>query len=423
MSDIIGPSRMSVSCAREGCTSQPIDQGKTGIVASDSSRPIYRQRWWLDIARGQSEFREFQVRKDGKVVGTLSYIQSQWVVSRVMPLSFSFGGNTHWTSLCQPDLDAALDEGEKREALQELIRKLPRKISFKFVVGPDVKDRELIKDAFRVAGFEHTTQTTYSERPGDTDIKMRISAKHRYNLARAKRDLQVLGAQPDDPVISAAAFINFYEKNLRPSEKSYAPLDVARALIEAGQKRGQAQVFVARKKRTSENDANCYWDAAVACVWDDRRLYYWMSSRRRESLNNTADKPHGDAIKLLVATAISHAHRLGRIFDVDGVPIVNGSPDQGKNELYKRILKIPHEESRDVYTRPSPLYRSFTQLRESVRGAVKKTMARFGIYGRLAANKPPVECAAKDGDEIGVPSPDAALDRHGADRKICRVSR
>jgi hypothetical protein len=94
--------------------------------------------------------------------------------------------NLHWTSLCQPGLDAALDEGEKREALQELIRKLPRKISFKFVVGPDVKDRELIKDAFRVAGFEHTTQTTYSERPGDTDIKMRISAKHRYNLARAK---------------------------------------------------------------------------------------------------------------------------------------------------------------------------------------------------------------------------------------------
>jgi hypothetical protein len=218
--------------------------------------PVTKCRWWLDIARGPSEFRESQVRKDGKVVGTLSYIQSQCVVSRVLPLSFSFGGNLHWTSLCQPGLDAALDEGEKREALQELIRKLPRKISFKFVVGPDVKDRELIKDAFRVAGFEHTTQTTYSERPGDTDIKMRISAKHRYNLARAKRDLQVLGTQPGDPVISAAAFINFYEKNLRPCEKSYAPLDVARALIEAGQNRGQAQVFVARRKRTSENDAN-----------------------------------------------------------------------------------------------------------------------------------------------------------------------
>jgi acid phosphatase class B len=56
--------------------------------------------------------------------------------------------------------------------------------------------------------------------------------------------------------MSAAAFINFYEKNLRPCEKSYAPLDVARALIEAGQNRGQAQVFVARRKRTSENDAN-----------------------------------------------------------------------------------------------------------------------------------------------------------------------
>lgn len=373
---------MSVPCVREACSGQVFGEDKTGIATSDSSRPLYQQRWWLDIARGQSEFRESQVRKDGKVVGTLSYIQSRSAVSRVMPLSFSFGGSAHWSSLCQPDLDAALDEREKREVLQELIRQLPRKISFRFVVGPDAKDRELIRDAFRVAGFEHTTQTTYSERPGDIDVKMRVSAKHRYNLARAKRDLEVLGAQPGDPVISAAAFINFYEENLRPCEKSYAPLDVARALIEAGQKRGQAQVFVARKKRTSENDADSAWDAAIACVWDASRLYYWMSSRRRESLSNTTEKAHGDAIKLLVTTAISHARNLGRIFDADGVPIVDGSPDQGKNELYKKIIKIPHEESRDVYSRPSRLYRSFTQLREKVREAVKKIVARFGTYGQ-----------------------------------------
>jgi hypothetical protein len=240
---------------------------------------------------------------------------------------------------------------------------------------------------------------------------MRISAKHRYNLARAGRDLEVLGAQSGDPAISAVAFINFYEKNLFPCEKSYAPLDVARALIEAGQKRGQAQVFVARKKSTSENDTNSSWDAAIAGVWDDSRLYYWMSSRRRESLSNTTEKPHGDAIKLLVTAAISHAHSLGRIFDVDGVPIVNGSPDQGKNELYKKILKIPHEESRDVYSRPSRLYRSFTQLREKVRGAVKNVVARLGVRGKLAANNAPVECATEDADEIGITPADAALDR------------
>jgi hypothetical protein len=111
-------------------------------------------------------------------------------------------------------------------------------------------------------------------------------------------------------------------------------------------------------------------------VWDDSRLYYWMSSRRRESLRNATETAHGDAIKLLGTTAIAYARSLGRIFDADGVPIVDGSPDQGKNELYKKILKIPHEESRDVYSRPSRLYRSFTQLREKVRGAVKKIIAR-----------------------------------------------
>jgi len=400
-SDTIGQRRTSVSCTRERFTSQTVDQDKTGIVASDSLRPIYQQSWWLDIARGQSEFRVFQVRKDGKVVGTLSYVQAQCAVSRMMPLSFSLGGSAHWTSLCEPDLDAALDEREKREVLQELIRKLPRKVSFRFVVGPDSKDRELIKDAFRTAGFEHTTQTTYSERPGDIDVKMRISAKHRYHLKRAKRDLEVLGTQPGDPAISAGAFINFYETNLCPGEKSYAPLDVARALIEAGQKRGQARVFVARKKRTSEDDTNASWDAAIACVWDDSRLYYWMSARRRGSQSNAAEKPHGDAIKLLVTTAISQARSLGRIFDADGVSIADGSLDKGKNTLYKTILKIPHEENRDVYSRPSWLYRSFTQLREKVRGPAKNIVARFGMYCTPAANKVPAERAAEDADEIG----------------------
>jgi hypothetical protein len=149
---------------------------------------------------------------------------------------------------------------------------------------------------------------------------------------------------------------------------------------------GRPKFSSPRKKRTSENDAISSWDAAIACVWDDSRLYYWMSSRRRESLSNTAEKPHGDAIKLLVTTAIAHAHSLGRIFDVDGVPIVNGRPDQGKNDLYKKILKIPHEESRDVYSRPSRLYRSFTQLCEKVRGTVKKNRGAVGCV-RQAGHK------------------------------------
>jgi hypothetical protein len=362
---------MPLPCASQGPIDRAVNPAEAGIATSDS-RLLYQQDWWLDIARGQAQFGQSQVSKDGKILGTLSYIQTRTVVSRLIPLAFSFGGSPHWTSLCQPVLDTSLDEREKREVLERLIRKLPRKISFKFVVEPDAKDRELIKDAFELAGFEHSIQTTYSERSGDIDARARLSAKHRYNLRRAERDLEVLGANPDDPAVSAAAFIDFYQKNLFSGEKSYAPLDVARALIQEGQKRHQAQVFVAQRKRTSKSEANTDWDAAIACVWDNRRLYYWMSSRRRESSNTTADKPQEDAIKLLMITAISYARSLGLIFDVDGVPIVNGSPDQGKNDLYQKILKIPHEESRDVYRRPSQLYRAFTQVQEKLRWLIKK---------------------------------------------------
>jgi hypothetical protein len=380
-SGTVGPSRMSLPCASQGSIDRAVKETKAGVAAADSSGLLYQQGWWLDIARGQAEFGQSQVSKDGKIVGALSYIETRSVVSRLIPLSFSFGGSPHWTSLCQPLLAATLDQREKREVLEDLIRKLPRKISFKFVVEPDAKDRDLIKDAFKSAGFEHTIQTTYSERPGDIDARTRLSAKHRYNLRRAERDLEVLGANPREPAISAAAFVDFYEKNLLPGEKSYAPLDVARALIEEGQKRHQAQVFVAQKKRTSESDANGCWDAAIACVWDDRRLYYWMSSRRRESPNTPGDKPHEDAIKLLMITAMSYARSLGRVFDVDGVPIIDGCPDQGKNDLYKKILKIPHEENRDVYRRPSPLYRAFTQLQEKLRYA---SVAVQALLGRAA---------------------------------------
>ncbi|MBV8277626.1 MAG: GNAT family N-acetyltransferase [Verrucomicrobia bacterium] len=377
---------MSLLCATKGFIDHVVDEDKAGIAASDSSGPVYQQGWWLDIARGQSDLRESRVLKDGKLVGTLSYIQTRSVVSRMIPLSFSFGGRAHWTSFCQPDLDAALEEGEKSEVLHRLVRKLPRKISFKFVVAPDAKDRELIKDAFKAAGFEHTIQPTYSERPADIVARTRVSAKHRYNLRRAERDLEVLGTKPSDPAISAAAFVDFYQKNLGPGEKSHASLDIARALIEESQKRHQGQVFVARRKRTSGNDTNSCWDAAIACVWDASRLYYWMSSRRREDPNNTADRPHEDAIKLLMTTAISHARSIGRIFDADGVPTVNGCPDQGKNDLYKKIVKLPDEENRDVYYRPSRLYRAFTQLRQKLRGPVKKIVARFGMYGTMAAD-------------------------------------
>jgi hypothetical protein len=86
-------------------------------------------------------------------------------------------------------------------------------------------------------------------------------------------------------------------------------------------------------------------DAAIACAWDNMRYYLWMSTRRRHVENSPHQKPHPDAIKVLIVNAMAHARDLGLTFDADGV----STP--GAKTLYSEILRIPNEEYRDVFER------------------------------------------------------------------------
>jgi hypothetical protein len=306
--------------------------------------PVFQQRWWVEIARGTAHLNEAKVVEGNIVVGRLPY-----VVQR-NKAGFKCGGLFHWTQMGGPVISQDLSGEAKAEVLHKLLAQLPRNVSMCFVFEPASADAELIREAFKAAGFERSTQITYSLPPNAESIINRLNRKHAKHIRSADRRLEVVD-------ISADRFCKFYEANLRETGKvSYSPLGIAHDLIAAGGERNPPQVraIAARKRLGREeegspvvNSEEDILDAAIACAWDNERYYLWRLTRRRHA--GPSGKPHPDAVKLLIVKAMEHAKSLELIFDAGGV----GSA--GSGEFYDKILKIPNMGARDVYERPTLL--------------------------------------------------------------------
>jgi hypothetical protein len=315
--------------------------------AFQANLAVFQQPWWLEIARGDEDYRELQVRRNGMIVGNLAFI----VVTNKLGNKLAFP--PIWSHLGGPVVSQALDRDERAGVIRQLIARLPGKVSFKFVCNPNTADADLIRQAFEEEGFEHRAETTYLQRPEGPDILSRISSKHKGHLRRAERDLDVVQ-------IGADEFIEFYRANLRAAGKQcYASLKNARDLIATGQESSapQVRVFAARRKGAASP-----LDAAIACAWDSERYYLWMVTRRRlQGFGPGAGRPHGDAVKLLILRATQHAQSLNLIFDVDG------AASEGANNLYGEILKFPIVESRDVFVRDTRLQKIYRQFQPKLR--------------------------------------------------------
>jgi len=320
---------------------------------NQSCLPVFQQSWWVGIARGVARYREAQVIEDGVIVGSLPYI----VERRKNRLGIPWGVSPHWSHLGGPVVSQALSNQGKANVLRQLIEQLPRKTSFSFICSPHTNDAGLIRQAFINAGFEHSKEITYSQTPESVGIMVRLNSKHRTHIKSAEKNLEVME-------IGTAKFINFYEANLKAAGlKSYYPLSVASELIARGREGDPPQVRVIAARKRKEGSP---YDAAIACAWDKERYYFWMSTRRRPS---DGDKPHPDAIKLLIVKATHHAMSLGLTFDADG------ATTQGHENLYKEILKLQNTESRDVFDRTTKSARLFRKYRPTI----KKTAAFLGL--------------------------------------------
>ena len=197
---------------------------------------------------------------------------------------------------------------ERAGVIRELIAQLPRNASFRFVCNPATSDADLTKLEFTRAGFEWSTETTYLQHPSDEGILERLFGESRRQIASAPKKLQVLD-------ISADEFVDFYEVNLRESgKKPYAPLQCVRDLIKRGQRGDAPQMRVVAAKHRREGAP---LDAAIAYAWDKKRLYLWLVTHRYSS-DNSRDKPHPHAVKLLILAGTEIARKMGLIFDADG---------------------------------------------------------------------------------------------------------
>lgn len=160
--------------------------------------------------------------------------------------------------------------------------------------------------AFDVAGFTSRPSYSIEIKPETQEVLWKqLRDKTRNVIRRAEECLQV------ETLSDAAMFLDFYEDNLEKAGRSNIYRhDVSLRLLQECLRRGVGRILVAK-------DVRGCMQSAVFTVWDAKVEYYFMSTRRAESVNG--------ATCLLIWNALQAASEAGRTFDMDGIHIVNNS--------------------------------------------------------------------------------------------------
>jgi hypothetical protein len=311
------------------------DKDSTTQGICQSCLPVFLQDWWLSVAREalRRPYREASVVQGGITVGYLAYAikRNRIGIRSWQPLD--------WCRINEPIVSPALSASEKASVLTDLIGQLPRNRSFEFVCGPFAKDLRLIDTIAQAAGFCKRLETIFWQAPeAAKTIMARVSSKYRRSINKARGELRFIN-------LSADQFIALYDTNLKAAgRRPYSDSEVARKLIVTGLSRSNPQVRIfAVQKKTALPGAS-FVDAAIACVWDNERYYYWMTTCSRFSGASMVETAHTHAVKYLVVTAIQDAGERGLIFDTDG-----GDTEGAAKQFLD--LKFPNIAQRIVFTR------------------------------------------------------------------------
>ncbi|MDO6416241.1 hypothetical protein Q4F19_17780 [Sphingomonas sp. BIUV-7] len=336
-----------------------------GSAEADSQdRPVFLQDWWVDAAcRNVCSTVDINAGSAESCEGWLRYIIYR------NKIGLRLGVSPFWTHLGGPVLRSGLSSDRQRHTIRHLVSELPSDVSMRFVCDSNSDYAAIVRDEFMAAGFSLTLLPTYLNQPGDSDILSRMKSRHRAQIRAAANEMTIQDIHPDH-------FIRFYRHNL-PS-RSHSPLVAAHQLLSEGIARGQAHAIVAINMR--EPCSEGMPDAAIACVWDRNRYYYWLSTRRRPSTTN-ASKPNPEATKLLILAAVDRAAMMGLEFDAD-------SPETaGGRALFAQILRFRRIEHRLVFTRHTLLNKAYNQvtrrIKETVKSAFPRARVHVPIFGEI----------------------------------------
>jgi hypothetical protein len=335
-----------------------VDQWPAQDSGIDQSKlPIFSQDWWIDAARGSSEYRELKVLQGDVVIGRLPFVLSKNRIGLVQ------GHDPHWSHLGGPIVDEKLSRTEQARVIHSLLKQLPRSVSYHFVCNPDLSYADLVRSAFWESGFHRTTQVTYLRPPSEGDVLNTRKSKHRGHFRRAAKELDCVD-------ITAKELVRFFETNLKARGKtSYSPLGTLSCLIEEAISRGQARAIAAIPSSRIPHghaDGTTAYDAAIVYVWDTNRCYYWLSTSRMPFADNSYTKPHPDATKLLALRAMEDAQAMNLIFDTDGVTT------RGSENLYRNMFGLRDEEYRDVFQRATILEKLHQKCRRHFKSMFAK---------------------------------------------------
>ncbi|CAN7702961.1 hypothetical protein LJR220_006857 [Bradyrhizobium sp. LjRoot220] len=309
---------------------------------------IFSQPWFLDIAYRKEHRVAKAFNKAGKLICVFPYCQTN--VLGIFPRITSLD---HWRRLSSfVFLDKHISDEEKRGAVTDIIKQLPRSIGYCQFILDD--DSGVIRDAFIKAGFECIKIPKYIRPPSKQNYERDAYAQARDKVlktiskdGRTRYRIALEQAKIED--ISASDFCKFYESNLiSKGAQSYAPLSIAETLIENGVRRQKAFALAVKDKDGIE--------AAAAFLFDSGAIYAWLASRKYHPQSTKFcgnDKYKKYFIDILAIEAMIFAELHGLIYDAEFVPVeTNGAPrNPHKVFVNEKILHLSKKESRFLFER------------------------------------------------------------------------
>lgn len=344
---------------RQAITTYAETDTETVVTPQSRPRPSIKGMYFLTlIAQAiQSEIKS-RTHKIANRVSAVHVAAHQPEISKIGSLDIYVtrdshnlrrGGSLPW-QYTQGLCDDQITQKQKREHLGQMLAHLPSNTSYIFYGAPDLRDREVIRDAFARAGFSVTRRSTllhHGTKGVDPVDAMNPSMRTKIHKARRELELTDIGVD---------SFFDNFDRNLN-GKISYTSSKVDSDMMNIAQEPQNKHIeVIAVRRKLKENasddaTATPVEAAAIMTTGADGycrliRITFRRAAENDQSENANTPAPHPHAFKMVLAEAMKRATERGLPLDVDGYT-------SGGGTLYART-GVFKESSYDFYTRLTP---------------------------------------------------------------------